>query len=229
VTTKALIFDFDGLIVDSEIPAFDSWREIYQEYGCSLPLTEWAASLGGSGAEFDPCKYLEAQLGRTIDHAVTRARRWQRKLELLALQPALPGVEDYIHDAKGYALRLGIASSSSKGFISDQLTRLGLLDLFDKITCGDEVKRVKPDPELYERTLTTLGVRADEAIAFEDSPNGITAAKAAGIFCVAVPNALTAQLATDHADLRLPSLASITLDNLLAHVQRERESLSRFR
>jgi HAD superfamily hydrolase (TIGR01509 family) len=216
---RAIIFDFDGLMVDTEVPAFQSWQEIYREYGCSLPLSEWAAGLGGSGAEFDPCRYLESQLGRPIEHGAVRARRWQRKLELAALQPALPGVEDYINDARRLGLRLGIASSSAKPYVCDQLSRLGLLGHFDEVICGDMVKRVKPHPELYQTTLSALGVSPDEAIALEDSPNGITAAKAAGLFCVAVPNELTGQFSIDHADLQLVSLAAMPLAALLAYVE----------
>lgn len=222
MSMQALIFDFDGLIVDSEMPAFQSWQEIYQEHGCTLPLGEWAASLGGSGAEFDPCTYLEGQLGYGVDHAVLRAHRWQRKLELLAVQPALSGVEDYIADGKRLGLRLGIASSSARAFVGEQLTRLGILDQFDLVVCGDEVQHVKPHPELYETVLSGLQVDAGHAIAFEDSPNGITAAKRAGLFCVAVPNALTEQLRTDHADLQLPSLAAMRLGALLALVASQR-------
>ena len=108
----------------------------------------------------------------------------------------------------------GLASA-----ISRQL--LGLRDKFDSIKCADDVENVKPEPDLYLAVLEGLGLRPEEAIALEDSPNGITSAQAAGLFCVVVPNPLTRQLPTDHADLRLDSLAGLSLESLLALAERK--------
>src|ERR1044071_9576975 len=112
---KALIFDFDGLIVDTEGPEFQSWQEIYTSFGCVLPLAEWAAEIGTYGA-FDPYDYLARQLGRPIDYAAIRARRHTRFDELMEQQTVLPGVEAYIRDAKQRGMRVGIASSSSRAW-----------------------------------------------------------------------------------------------------------------
>lgn len=219
---KALIFDFDGLILDTELPAFQSWQEIYEEHGCSLPLSEWAIALGTTTSIFDACQYLEEQVGRPVDRAALRERRQQRKLELTLLQAALPGVLDYIADAQRLGLRLAVASSSSRGWVADHLLRLGIYDAFVCLACSDDVARVKPEPELYLAAMKCLGVGAEEAVALEDSPNGITAAKRAGLFCVAVPNALTGQLSIEHADLQLASLADLPLAELLEEVERAR-------
>ena len=218
-----LIFDFDGLIVDTEIPAMQSWQEIYEEYGCSLPVSEWSLNLGGSGVEWDPCVYLESQAQCSLNHDDLRARRWERKLALTALQPVLSGLSDYFSAAKRLGLRLGIASSSRIAFVGEQLDRLELRHLFDEIVCRDDAAEVKPNPELYLTALTRLGIPSDECIAFEDSPNGVTAAKRAGLFCVAVPNELTGQFPLNHADLQLKSLADLSLEDLLTLVeQRDR-------
>ena len=101
--------------------------------------------------------------------------------------------------------------------------RLGLMEHFDAIKCANDVTNVKPDPELYLIALVALKVRASEAIALEDSPNGILAAKRAGLFCVAVPNPITVQLSLDHADLRLDSLAELPLEKLLVEAQRNNQ------
>jgi beta-phosphoglucomutase-like phosphatase (HAD superfamily) len=115
-------------------------------------------------------------------------------------------------------LYLGLASSSSCKWVIDHLTRLGLVDYFDCICASDDVVHTKPDPELYLSVLRGLGVSAKEAIALEDSPIGIRAAKQAGLFCVAVPNPLTSQLALTQADLQLGSLAEMPLQQLLDKV-----------
>jgi len=219
---RALIFDFDGLILDTESPAFLSWQEIYQEYGCSLPLSTWATCIGTSDAvdAFETLDYLEAQLGRPVDRQAIRSKREQREMELVKREPILPGVEAYITEAKRLGLKLGLASSSSRDWVTEHLSRLSLRDCFDCIRCADDVTHTKPAPELYRAVLHALGVRAHEAIALEDSPNGILAAKRAGIFCVAVPNSLTRHLSLDQADLRLTSLADSPLEKLLSEIER---------
>jgi HAD superfamily hydrolase (TIGR01509 family) len=131
----------------------------------------------------------------------------------------LPGVIDYLDSAEDLGLSLAIASSSPENWVRGHLARLGLYDRFDAIKTADDVKRTKPDPELYFAALNALGVQASEAIVFEDSPNGIRAAKAAGIFAVAVPNKLTAQLKLQEADMRMDSLADLPLKALLERIE----------
>lgn len=218
---KALVFDFDGLILETEMPAFQAWQEIYREYDCELPLDEWVACVGGTVKDFDPCQYLETMSGRSIERVAVEARRRQRQLEIVARQETLPGVENYLSEARRLGLRVGLASNSSRAWVTGHLRRLGLFDQFDCLKCGDEVARQKPDPELYLAVLKALDTPAHQAIAFEDSPNGVRAARAAGLFSVAVPNVITRQLPLDHADLRLPSLASWPLTDVILYAERE--------
>jgi len=217
---RALIFDFDGLILDTELPDFLSWQETFREYGGYLSLSAWATCIGTSEDAFDPLDFLEAQLGQPVDREAIRSKREQRKTELVEKQLILPGVERYVTDAKRLGLKLGLASTSSRDWVTGHLSRLGLTEHFDCIKCANDVRHVKPDPELYHAVLDALDVRADEAIALEDSPNGILAAKRAGIFCVAVPNSLTQHLSLDQADLRLDSLADLPLRKLLREIQK---------
>jgi HAD superfamily hydrolase (TIGR01509 family) len=216
---RALVFDFDGLMVDTESAAHESWLDIYREHDQEFPLHLWSAVLGGSGAEFDPLAYLAAQVGRQLDAEALRQRRAQRKLELAAAQPLLPGVAGYIADARRLGLGLGVASSSPRSWVVGHLDRLGVTDAFDAITTADDVARVKPEPDIYLAAAAALGVRPDQAIALEDAPNGLLSAKRAGLIAVAVPNPLTGQLPLDHADLRIASLADVPLGALLAALQ----------
>jgi HAD superfamily hydrolase (TIGR01509 family) len=216
---RALIFDFDGLILDTEGPIYQAWVEIYQEMGADLPLSAWQVWVGGSHDVFDPCGYLESQLGRPVDREGLTERASGREKELILLEDALPGVEEYIADARRLDLKLGIASSSDCPWVYRHLEHLGLREEFDSIKCAEDVKNVKPSPDLYLAVLDELRVDPREAIALEDSPNGITAAQAAGLFCVVVPNPLTSQMATDHADLQLSSLAELPLEDLLLRLE----------
>jgi HAD superfamily hydrolase (TIGR01509 family) len=210
-----LIFDFDGLILDTEESEFLSWQEMYKEHNAVLSLEHWAVCIGGSSELFDVYGHLEEQIGRPVVREEIAARRRVLHHEMLALKSVLPGVENYIESAKRLGLKLGVASSSSRAWVVGHLERLGLYGYFDYIRCGNEVAHKKPDPELYLAVLDGLGIQADEAIALEDSPNGVRAAQRAGIFCVAVPNVITGQLNLAHADLRLSSMADMPLEELI--------------
>ena len=214
MTIRALIFDFDGLILDTEAPEYQCWQEIYEAHGCSLAFSTWADFIG-STYTFDPYAYLEQQIGRPLDRALIRSKRHARFTELMKQQSILPGVEHYILEAKRLGLRLGIASSSPRTWVAGYLSELEITAHFDRLTCADDVQCTKPDPALYIQSLAALEVAAHEAIALEDSPNGVLAAKRAGIFSVAVPNELTRRLSFSSADLQLSSLEEMSLEQLL--------------
>lgn len=217
VLIKAIIFDFDGLILDTESPEYQSWQEIYAEHACALPLSKWGQLIGTANT-FDPYAYLAEQSGRAVDRPSLQAKHRGRVAELIENLSPLPGVEAYIADAKQIGLRLGVASSSRRAWVEGHLTRLGLVHHFDAITCADDVEQVKPDPALYLKAAERLGVAPSQAIALEDSPNGALAAKRAGIYCVTVPNALTQQLVFAAGDMRLSSMDSLSLGALLEQI-----------
>jgi len=221
---QGIVFDFDGVILDTEMSSYQTWLEIYQEYGCDLPFSTWAICIGGSPQLFDPAAYLEEQIGRPVPRETLRRRRRERHIEFMSTQLAMPGITDYLREARQLGLKLGVASSSTHEWVDSHLKRLGLLDYFDAVKCREDVAHTKPDPALYLAALEASGLRSEQALAIEDSPNGITAAQRAGIFCVAVPNPVTAQLALDHADFHLTSLTDMPLKQLLAVVQERQEA-----
>ncbi len=220
---RGLIFDFDGLIVDTEWSVYQSWVEIFDSHDADLPLDQWTSIIGTSDYEhFDPFDVLEQQVGKNLDRDHLRTQRHEREMELVADQPILPGIEDYLQAAKALHIKLGIASSSDYKWVHGNLVRLGLLDYFDIVHTSDDVEYTKPDPALYRLALRSLSLLPNEGIVLEDSPNGVTAAKAAGIFAVAVPNPLTADLNLDHADMVLESLAEMSLKDLIWVVENQR-------
>jgi len=210
---KAVIFDFDGLIVDSESPGYRAWTEVYESHGCTLPFDKYSACIGTIGG-FDLHGYLEEQSGRSLDRHELEAVCNARWLELVKDQPLLPGIAVTVSTAKARGLRVAVASSSTRRWVTTNLKKFGILDRFDAICTRDDVSAVKPDPALYLLALERLGVTADEAIAFEDSPNGILAAKGAGIFCVFVPNPLMTHVTSHVADRRLNSLEEFDFDDV---------------
>lgn len=218
---EALIFDFDGLILDTEMPSYQAWRETYAAFGLDFPLDRWALRVGTITSLFEPYEFLEQTLGRSLNRTEILQRQRSRNLELVALEKPRPGVVDYLDQAYRMKLRVAVASNSSQEWVVGNLSRLGLADYFHCIRCRDDVAQVKPNPELYNLSLETLGLQPSQAVAFEDSPNGIKAAKAAGLYCVAVPNELTRQLDLDSAgaDRRIDSMGTTNLRQLLHEIE----------
>jgi HAD superfamily hydrolase (TIGR01509 family) len=212
---KAIILDFDGLILDTETPLFTSWKEVCEGYGVSMEPAWWANLLTSQADPPEAYAYLEGKASVGIDREQVRRIRAARELELIAGQTILPGVADVISQAKALSLRVGVASNSERAWVTGHLARLGLLDDFDAIRCRDEVARAKPMPDSYLAVLEALEAAPTEAIAFEDSPVGVAAAKAAGVFCVAVPNPVTRRLEFPSADILVSSLAQVSVAQLI--------------
>lgn len=215
MTIQALIFDFDGTIVDSEGPDYESWEEIFKAHGTSLSLDQWMDCVGGGPDDFDPYAILAAQTGRAIRRSSVRSIRRARFLELVKEQPIMSGVVQWLDDADRAGLKLAVASSSDSAWVNGHLESRGLRDRFICVHTRDDVKRVKPDPALYRISVEALGLQPHEAVALEDSRNGILAAKNAGLHCIAIPNAITQKSDFSEADIRLNSLEELTVAELL--------------
>ena len=217
---RAVIFDFDGTIIDSETPDYQSWREVYQSYGLDLDLKRWARDIGRGPGDipFNPIMDLQERLGESLDVDDLRKQRRRRFYEMMAQQGVRPGVADWLEEASRRNLTLAVASSANAEWVHGSLARLGLTHHFVSILSSADVAKAKPDPELYLKTLDILGVSPAEAIAIEDSPNGILAATRAGIFCLAVPNSLTMHLDLGPADLVAGSLSEIHLGTILSRL-----------
>jgi HAD superfamily hydrolase (TIGR01509 family) len=222
MTIRALIFDFDGLILDTETPEVEVWKAIYAEHGFEYSQEHWSQTIGGWGiSNFDPAEELYQRSDQKLDREALRRRGREESDALIWRGPVREGVRECIAAARRLGLRLAIASSSERAWVEPHLARLGLLDSFDKVICGDDVPagRTKPHPDVFKKALAELQIRADEAIVLEDSPHGVKAAHAAGIFVVAVPNPVTAILSLDEADLVVDSLAKLSLDGLLKRAE----------
>lgn len=217
---KALIFDFDGLILDTETPEVLVWQSIYREHGFELPVHEWEKTVGGYGiSTFDAAEHLSHLSQGRLDAVSMRARYREESGLLIEASSILPGVMEIIHEARESGVRVAIGSSSPHSWVDTHLKRLGIFHFFNPVICQDDVApgKTKPNPDIYLKALDMLKVQNTEAVVFEDSPNGVLAARRAGIFVVAVPNGLTS-LMNVSGDLTVPSLAEVSLQKLAGHV-----------
>jgi HAD superfamily hydrolase (TIGR01509 family) len=214
---RALVLDFDGLVLDTETPLLRAWQRTFADHGTELDVAWWATLIGTADHE-DPADRLEAIIGRPTDREGLQLARLGLRDQLLEAEDALPGVVELLAQAEALGLALAVASSSSPTWVGGHLERLGLRSRFGHLACHDGRCRPKPAPDLYLAACEGLGVEPGAAVAFEDSRNGVLAAKSAGLRCVAVPSALTSDMDLSAADLRVPSLADLDLEDLIAQL-----------
>ena len=174
MSIRALIFDFDGLILDTESTEYQSWQELFTDHGCQLSLDLWVDCIGRPRGYFDFYTHLEEMRGTAIDREQIRTQRHTRVRDLNFLQPIQPGVVKYLQDARELGLKIGLASSSSRVWVHGHLERLSLYEYFTVTKCVEDTGTHKPDPGPYLAALDALNVLPGEAVAFEDSPNGIS-------------------------------------------------------
>jgi HAD superfamily hydrolase (TIGR01509 family) len=212
---RAVVFDFDGLILDTEVPVYEAWVHAFETYGCGpITMDEWAKEIGTNGA-LDLVAMMRERATKPFDEDEMHELRRIRREELQALEDVRPGIVQWLDDADARGLQLAIASSSPTDWVEYHLEAIGLRDRFRFLACfGDDIA-AKPEPDSYQAACRALGVDPANAIAVEDSPHGVMAAQAAGLRCIAVPNAITAQLDLTHADIVVNSLAEFSLADAL--------------
>jgi HAD superfamily hydrolase (TIGR01509 family) len=210
VTLRALVFDFDGLILDTEWSAYSTAAAVWQEHGIELDLKVWQTVIG-TAEHVHWSEMLEADLGRPIDReAVIPVRQAQHHAEVEAMD-LFPGVVDLLTAATLAGLDLAVASSSPHDWVDGHLERRGLAAHFQTTVCREDVKTTKPDPALYEEAMRRLEVDPTDAVALEDSHNGVLAARTAGMKVIAVPNRVTTGQDFTEATLVIDTLEAATI------------------
>jgi HAD superfamily hydrolase (TIGR01509 family) len=210
---QALVFDFDGLILDTESPALTAWCEVFADLGCPPPTAADLAAVIGTAGTADLFDLLIARAAPAddVDLDAVQAKRRARRDELLDREQVRPGVTEWLADAQALGIPIAIASSSPEEWVHHHLERLGLRERFAAIRCSSDSLAAKPAPDTYLAACEALDVIPTLALAIEDSPHGVSAARRAGLRCIAVPNSVTEGLDLSHADLVLTSLADAHL------------------
>lgn len=213
---RALIFDFDGLVVDTESAIYDAWRELYLSQGHDLPLPTYVQCVGSVFGHYDPMAALEILTGNPVEWPVLlpvkdeRIRSGQMGLD------TMPGVRELLLEARAAGLPCVIASSSQRTHVQAWMERTGIGHHFDFIHTRDEVERAKPSPDLFLLAAASLGVQPEETLVLEDSLNGLRAARAAGAPCVIVPSPVTEGSDFTGATAILKTLAGVDIARLRA-------------
>jgi len=206
-TCSAVVFDFDGVIVDTEVAIYEGWQEIYGDHGVELPLELYVQCVGSDHKAWDPKSHLERLVGRRLDWEKLLAVHGLRVRAALAEEGVMPGVLPWLEFLKGNGIPCAVASSSSRNWVGGWLGKLGLAGWFEAWHCRDDVERIKPAPDLFLRAAAALGVDVAETLVIEDSANGLHAALAAGCGTLVVPNRITAGQDFTGAHYRARSLA----------------------
>lgn len=211
---KGIIFDFDGLILDTETPIFNAWQKVYSSFGIDLPFDLWITTIGSSEVYFDPIKYLRSITNISIDDSEVLQIYSQYETEMIANEVILPGILELILCAHKNGIKLAIASSSPITWVRNHAKKLGIEKYFSSFSTKDEVKITKPHPALYLLALQKMNLTNTEVVALEDSLHGIQAARDAGIFTIAIPANMTINLDFSTADMVVPTASSIDLDDV---------------
>jgi HAD superfamily hydrolase (TIGR01509 family) len=213
MSLEALVFDFDGLILDTEWPEFATVREEFEAHGLELALEDWQEIVGRADHRhwFD---WLEDELGRELERSAVIERRRARHHLLIAAQEVRPGVLGLLDEAEAAAIPIAVASSSPESWVRGHLERLGLLERFHTVRCREHVERAKPAPDLFLAAVRAMGASPSRSVALEDSRHGCTAATEAGLVCVVAPNDVTRSQVFDHAHLVVGSLVEVSLSSL---------------
>lgn len=209
----AVIFDSDGVVVDSEPFSLAAFRAAMAEQDVFLNDEDIMANCGLTDA--DICKYVLRKFGKQVDVDIFHARKqelYEQNVVKGQLKPC-EGMEAFLLTLRSKDIPYALASSGSSRKIRFNLKRVGLLDKFPLIISGERVKRGKPEPDIFLLTAERLGVPCDRCVVIEDSLNGIEAAHRAGMVCVAVAGTFTSQ-ALSSADFVVDSLAHLRIEDI---------------
>ncbi|MBC1418150.1 HAD family hydrolase [Listeria fleischmannii] len=216
---KAIIMDFDGVIVDTEVIWYDIFKEWFQkEQNYDVSIEEFLICVGASDDAF--FKQLAEEKGIRVDRTKFAEETKKQFMERSKDLPPKDGVVSFIKQVKQAGLKLALATSSMREKPVSHLTRLELLEFFDIIVTAEDVKRIKPAPDLFQAAIQKLGVTKEEAMIIEDSKNGLKAGNQAEIPVIVVPNEVT-----KHSDLTpnyrlIDSLVGFDVEKLKNEVEK---------
>ncbi|MES2660299.1 MAG: HAD family phosphatase [Verrucomicrobiota bacterium] len=206
---SAVLFDFDGVLVDTEWAIYQAWLRTFQNHGHDLPLDVYTHCIGSDFATWSPKTHLEELTGLAFDWHDLDARRQEEILVELTHEGTMPGVIALLEKLTSDGIRRAVVSSSSHHWVDGWLKKLAFANHFETVVCRGDAERIKPAPDLYLEAARRLGLAPADCLVIEDSLNGVKSAKAAGMTVWVVPNRVTAGLDFSAADRISPSLVEL--------------------
>ncbi len=204
----AVVFDFDGTLVDTESAEFRSWTTVFERRGAQLRLEEWVKCVGAPPGTWSAFSHLQDLIGPLSEPEVIQERESELEQELTRLT-WMPGARETVDHYRGAGVPVGVATNSNMAWIKRITGVLGIEGLFPVIVTRDDVPRPKPAPDSFREACRRLGADPADCLAFEDSPSGLAAAKAAGMSVAVTPNELTRGLDLSAADWLLDRIRPI--------------------
>ena len=189
---QAVLFDFDGVLVDTEWAIYQSWKRVFEANGHPLPLGIYTRCIGSDFTTWSPKTHLEELTGMDFDWHDLDARRQQEILLDLTDAGPMPGAIELLEKLASSGLPCAVVSSSSHRWVDGWLEKVGLAGYFKAVVCRGDAPRIKPAPDLFEEAARRLTVIPADCLVIEDSRNGLNAAQAAGMRVWVVPNRVTA-------------------------------------
>ena len=216
---KAVIFDFDGLILDTETAWYDAYKKVLKEqFQFDLPLEEFVKCVGSNDTVLS--SYLIQAIGNHLEIDDIKKRTGALHEQVMKEAKSCEGVATYLADARAAGLKIALTTSSTLGWVTNHLTNLNLLSYFDHLITKEDVKHVKPAPDLYLKTIEMLDIEPHEAVVFEDSLNGLQAALKAKLPTVIIPNPVTASSPFENYHLKLTSMSEMDLYDIIASLNK---------
>ncbi len=214
---KGIIFDFDGVLVDTEWAIYQSWVHLYAREGQEISIETYSPCLGAGYSHWDPAKHLESLTHRSYDWEIETPARQARLEADLERSGLMPGAVELMDWCDAHGIPMTVASSSSRRWVEGWLNKLGIYSRFKGVFTRTDGYPVKPDPALFLAAQSCIGVPPEDCLIIEDSENGTIAAQNAGIPCVAIPNRLTV-----HSDLSRAQFHAVSLSALLTEILHSR-------
>lgn len=206
---SAVLFDFDGVLVDTEWAIYQAWLRTFEFHGHPLPLEIYTRCIGSDFNTWSPKIHLEELSGLAFDWHDLDLRRQEEIVAELAGEGAMPGAMDFLKLLGSQQIPRAVVSSSSHHWVDGWLEKTGLLSQFETVVCRGDAPRIKPAPDLYLEAARRLQLAPENCLVIEDSLNGVRSAKAAGMSVWVVPNRVTSRLDFAEADRIFPSLAEM--------------------
>ncbi len=209
---KTFIFDLDGTLADTELLHYRTWKAVLEENGVAeFTFNDFLNYVGTSNEKVARDYIASDGIMKSVEELI--ARKQHLYMEIIGEIQLYEGVVEILENFHG-KMQMAVASSSHYKEVSAILDTHKISSFFEYVIGGDMVRKRKPDPEIYLKTLDVLGVSAKESIAFEDTNFGITAVKEAGIYGIAVPNGYTKNHDFSRADKVISSLSDFNVDLL---------------